>query len=77
MVLQNQEAHIGVSFLIMRYSAKFDCAPNFSERLYSHGTSESDNCLFIVRSERYHLYEVNVNGDYKTCIISIETYMFL
>ena len=61
-------------FSILRYSAEFDCTPNFSERLYC--TSESDSYLFIVRSERYQLYEVNVNGDHKTCIISTEAYMF-
>ena len=51
-------------FSISRYSAKFDCNPNFSERLYC--TSESDSHLFIVRSERYQLYEVKVNGDHKS-----------
>ena len=64
-------------FSILRYSANFDCTPNFSEKLYC--TSESDSYLFIVRVRivTYQLYEVNVNGHNKTCIISTETSMFL
>ena len=62
-------------FSISRYSAKFYCTPIFSDRLYC--VSEEKAYLFIVRSERYQLYEVNVNGDHKICIISTETYMSL
>ena len=57
---------------ISKYAAKFYCTLNFSERLV-YCTSESDSYLFIVRSEMYQLYEVSVNGDHKTCIISTET----
>ena len=56
-------------------SAKFDCTPNFSDRLYC--TSDSDSYFLIVRSDRYRLHEVSVNGDHKTCKISTETHMFL
>ena len=42
------------------------------ERLQDHWSSG-----LTVRSDMYRLYEVSVNSDHKTCIISTETHMFL
>ena len=37
---------------------------------YTVPSSDSDSYFLIVRSHRYGLYEVSVNGDHKTYIIS-------
>ena len=51
----------------------FEIFCNFSDRLYC--TSDSGSYFLIVRSDRYRLYEVSVNGDHKTCMISTETHV--
>ena len=75
MILQHQESHIDVPFRFR------DILQNLTVLLISvigYTVPVIVIAIFlIVRSDRYRLYEVSVNGDHKTCIISTKTHMFL
>ena len=75
MILQHHESHIDVSFRFRDILLNLT-VPLISVRGYTVPVIVIAIFL-IVRSDRYRLYEVSVNGVHKTCIISTERHMFL
>ena len=75
------QIHYGITFVTIHNpavylsGARVSIIPTLVPRLYC--TSDSDSYFLIVRSDRYRLYELSVNVDHKTCIISTEMHMFL